>query len=140
MSIQKFKDVGVRFNYSEYSDLPEIPYTQDVLYALRLSKEQKYYDFCWANHELYINNVRLAAAVIGSEVFHMYMFGRYDEDRVKKIIAEMIIKLCPPEAKCLFNSAFVEAQIMAGKEDWQYVLSASREVLRHACTHCRVSQ
>ena len=60
----------------------------------------------------------------------------------KQIITKAIADLSP-EDKCLLNRAFVEAQIMAGEENWRYVLSAPPEVLRHACTcpkHSKMSE
>ncbi len=52
---------------------------------------------------------------------------------IKKI---EIVDLCP-QAPCLLNDYFVQAQIVAGKENWRDVLRWSLEMRRQACTHCR---
>jgi len=112
MKIKKMK-VDIYFDFCRDAVVPEIPRVQDVLYALRLTDEQKSFDFCRDNHATYIVNVGLVIVAIGYKVLSM---ERYDEAVARKLIAEAIIALCPPEAKCLFNSAFVEAQeIFVGK-------------------------
>jgi hypothetical protein len=119
-----------RFSYCPNAMVPEIPCMQDVLFALGLSKEQKHYDFCKGNHEVYVDNVQLVVGKIGATVKSVWS----DEARVKRIIAQAIVDLCPPEARCLFNIAYVEAKIVAGKKGWEVVLNSSSEVLRQACT------
>ena len=123
------KKAGIRFDYCPDAVVPEIPYVQDVLYAMQLSDEQKNYDFCHGNHATYIVNVGLVIAAAGYQVLCM---GLYNEVKARSIIAKTIVDLCPEEAKCFFNSAFVEAKIMAG-EELPVALSADREALQKAC-------
>lgn len=51
----------------------------------------------------------------------------YNEVEAREVVAR--------EEHCLLNKAYVQAQIILGK-DWQNVLDASEDVLRQACTHC----
>lgn len=56
MSIDTFKKAGIYLRYCRFAVVPEIPYAQDVLYALRLSEEEKCYTFCVCNHATYVVN------------------------------------------------------------------------------------
>lgn len=111
MNIQTFKKAGIFFLHSEYAGVPEIPYVQDVLYALRLSEQQKSYDFCVNNHATYVMNVGLVMAAIAGDVLTM---ERYDEAEARKLIGRAILELVSERDKCLFNSAVTEAAEEAG--------------------------
>lgn len=106
---------------------------QDVLYVLQLSPdrhERGYY--CptgAANWSTYIENTLLVAAAVASRVLNM---EHYDEAKACKMIAKAIIDFCPPQAKCLFNSAFVEAQEEAEGMPSAF-RSADCETLRATC-------
>lgn len=113
MNLEELKRAGIRFDFCPNAVAPEIPYVQDVLFALRLTDEQKNYDFCAANHVAYIVNVALVVAAVGYGVLCM---EPYDQAEAKKIIARAIIELCPEEAKCLFQSAYMEAKRIVGEE------------------------
>ena len=133
MNIKAFKNAGVRFSYCRYAVLPQIPYVQDVLYILQLSGEKDARNYYSpegaANWATYIENVLLVAVAVAPRVLGM---ERYDDAEAKKIIAEAIMGLCPPEAKCLFNNAFVTAQeIFVGKPAPSK--TASRDELRKGC-------
>lgn len=69
------------------------------------------------------------SSVSGGRFFH-------NKAEARKVIAHAIVRFYPAEARCLLNKAYVQAQIVLGK-DWQNVLDASEEVLRRICTHCR---
>lgn len=111
MNIETFKKAGFCFSYSRFAVFPQIPYVQDVLYALQLSDkkhERGYYGPEGAgNWATYIENLMLVAAAVASKVLYT---ERYDKAKARKVIAEAIMELCPAQAKCLFNSAFVAAQ------------------------------
>ena len=130
--LEKFKKAGICFSYSTFAAVPEIPRVADVLFALRLSEHEENYSFCVNNHEIYVANVHLVAAAVCFEVLFM---RPYDEAKARKIIAKAIVDLCPEEARCLFESAFVDAKIAAG-EGLPVARSADRETLRWACV-CR---
>ncbi|MBI2552004.1 hypothetical protein HYW17_01735 [Candidatus Uhrbacteria bacterium] len=134
MNLETLKKAGIRFDYCRDGVFPQIPYTQDVLYVLQLSDEkdaQGYYGPEGArNWSTYIENVLLAAAAVASRVLNM---ERYDEAAARKIIAEAIMELCPPEAKCLFNSAFVAAQEIFFMGEPALSRTADRETLLRAC-------
>lgn len=113
MNLDTLKKAGVYLDRCRFAVVPEIPVVQDVLYALRMSDEQKYYDFCLSNHEIYVTNVHLVAAAVGFEVASM---RPYDEARARKIIAQAILDLTRPKDKCLFDSALAEAaEVVVGK-------------------------
>lgn len=134
MSVETFKQAGIRFDYCRAAVVPEVPYVQDVLYALRLSEEQKNYDFCRSNHELYNANVHTVAAAVGFEIMSM---RPYDEAKARQIIAKAIIELCPDEARCLFNNAYYEAVKLIGEE--VPPKSADAETIQWVCScpHCK---
>ncbi len=113
MNLEELKKAGIHFDFCPNAVAPEIPYVQDVLFALRLTDEQKCFDFCVANHRTYIVNVGLVIAAVGYAIFDR---EHYNEAESRKAIARAIIDLCPEEAKCLFRSAYVEAKQIAG--DW----------------------
>lgn len=133
MNLETLKKAGIYFSYSRFGVFPQIPYVQDVLYVLQLSNEKdKSGNYCptgAANWGEYIANLMLVAAVVASHVLYM---ERYDEAEAKKIIAEAILELCPLEAGCLFNDAFVEAQeIFVGQPAPSR--GASWDATRQAC-------
>jgi hypothetical protein len=119
-----------RFSYCSNAMVPKIPSAQDVLFALRLSKQEDVYSFCRGNHEVYVDNVQLVVDKIGAMVKSVWP----NEVKAKQVIAKAIVDLCPEEARCLFNTAYVEAKIMAGQEHWEVVLSSCAEILRQTCT------
>ncbi|MBI5076846.1 hypothetical protein HZB94_00485 [Candidatus Falkowbacteria bacterium] len=135
MDIETFKKAGVRFDHCRFAGVPEIPYVQDVLFALRLSPKQKSYDFCVKNHATYIVNIGLVIAAVGYEVLGM---ERYDEAKARKIIANAILELCSAEDKCLFNSALTEATEIS-TEQTAPSRTADRETLLKncGCVNCR---
>lgn len=131
MNLETFTKVGIRFDFCRFAVVPEIPHVQDVIYALRLSEEEKKYRFCLQNHITYIANVHLVAtAVIGSMQFAV-------ESKMRQIIAQAIIELCPDEARCLFNSAFVEAKELAGQEVPPKDANREQLLASCSCTECR---
>lgn len=95
---------------------PEIPDVQDVLYALRLAEADRSYEFCLRNHMTYVMNVHLVAAKLASEVQIAAMLHQQGEATTRRYIAGKIVDLCPPEAKCLFVSAYVRAMRLAERE------------------------
>lgn len=113
MDLEELKRAGIRFDFCPDAVVPEIPYVEDVLFALRRTNEQKYYDFCVSNHRTYIVNVGLVIAAVSYAIFAA---ERYDEAEARRIIARAILELCPEEAKCLFNSAYVEAKKIVGED------------------------
>ncbi|MBU1034367.1 hypothetical protein KKD42_01055 [Patescibacteria group bacterium] len=133
MNLEMFVKAGIEFDFCRYAVFPQIPYVQDVLYILQLSDEKDAHgNYCpdgARNWSSYIENATLVAAAVATRVLGM---ERYDESQARKIIAEAIIELCPPEARCLFNKAYYEAEEISGEE----VLppkSASRDELLRAC-------
>lgn len=141
MNIETLKKDGIRFSYSRYAVFPQIPYVQDVLYVLQLTDEKhkrgNYGPEGAGNWPEYIANLMLVAAAVAGKVLFM---EHYDEAQAqaRKIIAEAIMDLCPPEAKCLFNSAFVSAQ-----EEFTGVPAPSRTASRDmilrtcGCAECK---
>lgn len=138
MNIETFKNAGISFDYCPDKETPEIPRVQDVLFAMRLSEEENAYTFCVKNHHTtYVVNVALVVASVGYQVLGM---GRYyDEAVARKVIAEMIISLCPPSARCLFNTAFVEAKILAGEKMLPQE-QMSYEMILNACPCAKCRQ
>ena len=96
----------MKFIYSPSCVVPQIPYMKDVLYALRLSDEQAYFDFCMSNHEPYIHNVLLVAA---ETMIKLCSEERVTLDIFRRIIAETIIEQCPEEAKSPSSTAYARA-------------------------------
>lgn len=133
MNLEMLKRAGICFSYCRFAVFPQIPYVQDVLYILQLSGKKDGHNYYSpdgaANWSTYIENLVLLSAAVASRVLGM---ERYDEAEARKIIAEAIIDLCPPEAKCLFHSAFVEAQeIFVGQPAPSR--TADRETLLATC-------
>lgn len=133
MNLKTIKKAGICFSYCRFAVFPQIPRVQDVLYILQLSgkKDAKNYysPEGAANWSTYVENLVLVAAAVASRVLGM---ERYDEAKARKIIAEAILELCPPEAKCLFHDAFVEAQeIFVGQPAPSK--TADRETLLATC-------
>lgn len=135
MNLEELKKAGICFDFCLNAVVPEIPYVQDVLFALRLTDEQKYYDFCVANCRTYIVNVGLVIAAVGYAIFDK---DHYNETESRKAIARAIIDLCPEEAKCLFRSAYVEARKIVGEDIPPK--GASRDELIATCRCPRCSE
>lgn len=138
MNIETLKKTGICFSFSRYAVFPQIPYVQDVLYVLQLGEKHPrniYSPEGAANWPEYIANTMLVAAAVASSVLFMEC---YDEAKARKIIAEAIMELCPPEAKCLFNSAFVEAQEIFVGQPAPSRRMASKQIREVCgCTECR---
>lgn len=131
MSLRELKKSGITFTHSRYAGVPEIPHVQDVLYALRLSEQQRHFNFCLSNHPTYIENVGLVIAAIAGSVL-----TAPDESEARKIIARAILDLTADKDKCLFNSAVTDASEEAGipltrSSDWAVLVSTC------ACPACR---
>jgi len=135
MDLEELKKAGIRFDFCPNAVAPEIPYVEDVLFALRLTDEQKYFDFCVANHRTYIVNVGLVIAAVGYAIFDR---EHYNEAESRKAIARAIIELCPEEAKCFFRSAYVEAKKIVGEE--VPPRGANRDEFSAACMCPRCSE
>src|SRR3990167_5669716 len=129
MNLETLTKAGVHFDYCPDAVVPEIPHVQDVLYAMRLTDAQESFEFCVGNHATYIVNVGLVIVAVGYDV--LCMEPRYDEAKARTIIARAIIELCPEDARCLFNSAYTQAQEIAGEK--VYFRTTSREQLLSAC-------
>lgn len=129
MNIETFRKAGIYFDACRYAAVPEIPHVQDVLYSLRLSDEQKCYDFCVNNHATYVVNVALVVTAVGYDVLCM---ERYDEQKARKVIAQAILDLTAPEDKCLFNNALEEAAEVVTDEPAPS-RSMDRETLWRTC-------
>ena len=139
MNIETLKKAGICFDYCRNAMFPQIPYAQDVLYVVRLTKEKhergNYCSEGAANWATYIENLMLVAAAVAPKVLNM---ERYDEAEAKKIIAEAIMELCPPEAKCLFVDAFVAAQeIFVGKPAPSKTASRDEVLKACGCSECK---
>jgi len=131
----KLKAAGIRFSYCKFSTLPEIPCVTDVLYAMELGEKQECYSFCVGNHATYTENIGL---VLAATAVNVLCQERYDEAIARKIIAEAILDLCPDEAKCLFNSAFVNAQeIASGVPAPSKTAKYKDIVLACGCSSCK---
>ncbi len=104
MKLQQLLNAGICFDYCPDACVPEIPYVQDVLFALTLAKEDKCYRFCTCNHITYVRNVHMVASAVAYDVLGM---ENYDRVRARKIIARAIVVLCPDEAQCVkFHKAY----------------------------------
>lgn len=132
--LNRIKNGNVRFVYSIYAVVPEIPIVIDVLFALRLSDEQKYYWFASANHETYISNVHLAAAAVGTSIY--LMRPQVDKDKARKMIARAIVDLCPPKAACLFNHAYTKALDELDKNPIQKKWTRNDRIAACSCSQC----
>lgn len=126
---------GLKFTYCRNCAVPQIPTVQDVLYALHSSPNDEYYHFAVANHSSYVANVHFAATVAAADenVCHCE-----NEEHLRRVIAHNIVLLCPPEAKCLFETAFVAAHNAAGYRS-QLPTQGSRDELMGVCScaHCK---
>ena len=109
MNIEQMKVADVRFSYVPEGMFPQIPYTQDVLYVLRLADaphDRGAYNPSGAmNFPTYTQNLLLVASGVSNVLF----MDPFDGDQARKIVAEAILDLCPEDAKCLFHHALVDA-------------------------------
>lgn len=133
MNIETLKKAGIYLYYCRNAMFPQIPRVQDVLCILQLADEKDAHGYYCpagaANWGEYIANSVLVAAAVATKVFYM---ERYDEVEARKMIAEAILELCPPEARCLFHDAFVEAQeIFVGQRAPSRI--TDRETLLQTC-------
>lgn len=135
MNTKTFKRAGVRFDHCRFAVVPEIPYVQDVLYAMHMSVEQKNFDFCRDNHATYIVNVGLVVAAVSYEV--LCMEPRYVEATARKIIAQAILDLTAPEDKCLFNNALTEAAAVVIGQPAPSKTTDRETLLVCGCADCR---
>jgi len=90
---RKAKNEWPEFSWCRYSVVPEIPYIEDVLYALRIIDEGPVYDFCVNNHEVYVSNVHLVAAIVATQIF-----GLKTREEMEVLIAQTILRLIPADA------------------------------------------
>jgi hypothetical protein len=123
------------FYYSCDAAVPQIPQIQDVLFALRLSDEQQAYNFCRSNHEVYVVNVHLAASVVVSRGILSAK-----QDMIRKMIAVTVMDLCPEEAKCFFNSAYVEVRREVGGSIPPQDIGRQKLQKLCGCKHCMKTQ
>lgn len=127
MNIQQMKDAGVRFSYTREGVFPQIPYTQDVLYVLRLAdaphERGAYNSTGVMNFPTYTQNLLLVASGVSDVLF----MDPFDGDQARKVVAEAILDLCPEDAKCLFHDALVDAH-----ENFVGQLAPSRGMSRDA--------
>ena len=109
-----FVKAGFRLSYCMDCVSPQIPHVQDVLYALHMSDWQVCYDFTFNNHEPYVTNVHLVAAAMCTALCERPR----DEQKIRKLVGQTIVDLCPDEARCVLyvSSAYVVAMKEAGLE------------------------
>jgi hypothetical protein len=131
--LERMVAAGIRLVHSVNCVVPEIPEVQDVLFALRVSEEEKFYWFCSSNHEPYIGNVHLVAAAVGTEVL---MARPYDEQATRLAIAKAILALYPEHASCLASTRYTKVMELAGE-----VVPTGDELKRRLrtceCENCR---
>jgi hypothetical protein len=137
MNLEELKRAGIHFDFCPNAVAPEIPYVQDVLFALRLTDEQKYFDFCVANHRTYIVNVGLVIAAVGYVIFDR---EHYNEAESRKAIARAILELCPEEARCLHRSAYIEARKIAREAIPPEGMSREQLLKRCSCPLCELTR
>lgn len=111
MGKEDFSKIGLWLKYDPESRIPQIPFAQDVIYAMHLSDKDKYYNICLPRHATYVANTLLAAACAASEIIGPKIIGRPE---MLKAIAQVIIALCPAKARCLLIPGFAEAQRILG--------------------------
>jgi len=129
MNLAQLKKAGICFDFCPDAVVPEIPKVQDVLFAMRLVETDESYIFARDNHSTYVVNVGLVIAAVGHKVLGI----RWDEEITRRqVIAKAIVELCPSEARCLFNSAYVDAKRIAG-EAIPMPEKPGRDTLLEAC-------
>lgn len=137
MNLETLTQAGITLDYCTHAVVPEIPRVQDVLFAMRLSDEQYsgYFEFCRNNHSTYVVNVGLVIAAVGHEVLNQE--GGYDEVAGRRIIAHAIVELCPSEARCIFNGAYVAAQEeLSGTSSPVREMNRDEMIANCSCPHC----
>ena len=134
--LDNIRKSGILFSYSPDSMVPQIPKVDDVLYALRLSPDNDSYAFCMMNYAQYISNVHLVATAVAANTIGVR--PKVIPAEIRKIIALIIIDLCPPRAKCLFDNTYVAALREAGHDTT--MAEGSHEEVLAACTCLVCSQ
>lgn len=112
MNVTTFLKANISLESSHFVTEPEIPFVQDILFALRLSEKQIAFDAGLGSHSAYIVNACLTAASVAHEIVSMEFF---DEGKARLIIARAIIALCPEEAKCFYKKGYVDAMQTLGQ-------------------------
>lgn len=116
----KLTAVGIVLDYCPNGCFPQTPYIDDVFYAIQVRSQPKH--FGDPNFYSYTCDCLLVAAVVASDILHDCWVDipgtnskEIDEDKARFIIAQAIHDLCAPEARCLFNPAYMEVHTLLGK-------------------------
>lgn len=133
MGKEDFSKTGLRLKYDPESRIPQIPYAEDVLYAMHLSDKDKYYNICLPRHDTYVANTLLAAACAASEVIGPKVTSRAE---MLKAVAQVITSLCPAKARCLLIPGFAEAQHLLGLAETENRHPAELSLLC-GCARCQ---
>lgn len=94
-----------QFEYCPNACTPQIPHAADVLYALRATGEDHYFEMALANFRDYVANVMLVAAVV---VHKLGAHRPYNHQQFERAIAQTIVDMTPEIAKEL-SPAYQEA-------------------------------
>lgn len=95
---------------------PQIPYTLDILYILRLSDKDKYWWYSAANQIIYCLNVLQVSHYCCAEIMAM---KTESESEMHRIVAQSIVDLTPEVAHN--TTAFISAkEILGGGADDSY--------------------
>lgn len=133
MGKANFKRLELRLEFDQDSRLPQIPYAQDVLYAMHVADEDNCYRICLFRHTTYISNTLLVASAVAHEVAGTEPISRAE---ALKAVARVIIDPCPLKARCLLIPGFAQAKRLLGLLATQ-PLRPAELVLLCECAYCQ---
>jgi len=125
---------GIYLGYkTEKMSLPQVPWTIDVLYFMKLTEQQQFYTLGLHCSPTYISNLAMIAHIVAVDVLCM---KPYDEREAHKIIAQAIIEMYPLAARCLLKPHYIRTLKIAEtiRYSQEILQSTDEAVLENACT------
>lgn len=121
-----------RFSFDPDLAIVQIPLVEDVLYVMRLSSTYIYFLQGMRDSPRYIANMGLLIAEAAPEFTKIRPNGVVS---IERVLAELILEMCPEEAMCMHHEAFVAAGIRVGMFNTDVLRMTPAE--KHAACACR---
>jgi hypothetical protein len=115
VTTKTFQELGISF-HSTHDSRRYVPSVDAVLFVLGLANEDTRNPLLQMG-PIYTTNVHRAVVAASFEVMSSRPNGRRavrNTEAQARMIARVIIDLCPEDAKCLLNKPFIEAKRWAG--------------------------
>lgn len=111
--LNKPTSLGAKHEFAFCADLapPQIPFVEDVLYAMRETNQPRFFHMAKRDSPTYIANIGLVMVEAAEEFRKVRPSGT---PSLETAISRLIYNMCPDEARCLFVPAYVEATTRIG--------------------------